>query len=97
MRNLIKLPQILILCLVICFLSSCGGTEIEQEVGIRRVCENTYYISTYVWVRGWYGMGESLEYWEQTIVKEGKVDSVKIVEYNKAIPTFEKVKKCNCR
>jgi len=25
MKNLIKLPQLLILCLVICFLSSCGG------------------------------------------------------------------------
>jgi hypothetical protein len=98
MRNLKTLKSLFILCLVICFLSSCStGTKLEQEVSVRRICENTYYVSTYVKVYGWDGMIESLEYWEQTIVKEDKIDSVKIVEYNKALPTFEKVKECNCR
>lgn len=93
MKNLIKHGFISIAS---CFLVSCGGAKLEQDVSVRRVCDNTFYVSTYVRVYNWYGYSKTLEYWEQTVVEESEIDSVKIIEYNKAIPIFQKVKKCNC-
>jgi len=93
MKNLIKYGFIAV---VSCFLLSCGGTKLEQDVSMRRVCDNTFYVSTYVKVYNWYGDTKTIEYWEQTVVEESGIDSVKTIEYNKAIPTFQKVKKCNC-
>jgi len=74
---------------------SCSRVEIEQEVSPASVCDRTVYISTYVWTYNWHYSLNTLEYWEQQCVRESMVDSIKKVEYEKAIPTFLKVKKCN--
>jgi hypothetical protein len=73
---------------------SCTKVKLYQEVRPARVCEGTVYVSTYVRTYNWYGFPNTLEYWEQECVKESVADSIKVLEYNKAIPTFLRAKNC---
>jgi len=88
-----KLSPVLYFLLVIVF-CSCTKVKLHQEVTPAKVCDGTMYVSTSVWTYKWYGAHNTLEYRKQKCVKKNIVDSTKISEYNKALPTFIKVKNC---
>ncbi len=82
-----------LICLSFLF-ASCGGVSIEQKIKQASCINNTYYVQTKVWVRDWAGMPITLEYCEQKCVPKELTDSVAGVEYEKALPIYNKAKQC---
>jgi len=95
-RNFIKPRTIAIASLLlVAALSSCGGAKLEQEVSDDSCINDTKYVVTRVRIYNWIGWCKTLEYYEQESVKSDKVDSIKEVEYRKALPIFELAKGCH--
>jgi hypothetical protein len=89
-----KLSYALYFILVAFFITSCKRVELEQDVTIAKVCDNTMYVSTKVRTYNWIGMPHTLEYYELERVSADIVDSIKDIEYNKATPIYNTVKSC---
>ena len=81
--------------LVVVFLQSCNEyVEIEQKVIVDSFCDQTKYVTTYVWISK-YGLKQSVEesYYRNNIT-ESKVDSVMLVDMEKAKAFSKKIEPC---
>jgi len=80
--------------LLVAVFCSCGGAKLEQKVKVTSYCKGTTYVITDVWIYNWWGKPLTLEYSNQECVPNSKTDSVKVAEYNKALPLWERAKNC---
>ena len=93
-----KIMTAVLVVSLICLLGGCGDhTSIEQSKQIYNYdceCNETYLISTRVWVRNWMGWAEGLPYWETRKCGLTELDSVMAIEYKKAEKEAERINKC---
>jgi carboxypeptidase C (cathepsin A) len=65
--------------------------SIEQEVTQKSVLNDTYFVSTNVWVRTWYGDAISLEWWVTDVSTKDHIEWTKGMQFLKAEAVYEKV------
>lgn len=80
-------------------LVSCGDhVSIEQRVMDDfnyKACSKQWFIVTEVWIRKWNGFSRDLPYVEyKRVYYQSELDSIKNVEYQKAIKVANKIKEC---
>lgn len=96
--NYLKTKLMVLMLVLIGFLSGCRDhTSIDQSNQIYNYdckCNETYLISTKIWVRNWYGFSEGLPYWETRTCGMYQLDSIMNVEYKKAEKEAERIEKC---
>jgi len=79
-----------LLCLV--FLQSCNDyVEIETEQSKAKILKGTYYVKTSVWVRNWKGSPITLESLQFETVTADKIDSVRKIQYKRAVKVQQKL------
>ena len=81
--------------LVVVLLQSCNEyVEIEQKISTDSFCDQTKYVTTYVWINK-YGFKQSIEkgYFRSDIT-ESKLDSVMLVDLKKAKAVAKKIELC---